>query len=60
MLERLKNFVKKKYDLYDKSEIYTALEQVVNDRVFNNTVSNKTTNESIEKFSKYLEKNNNG
>ena len=54
MLERLKNFVKKKYDLYDKSEIYTALEQAVNDRVFNNTVSNKTTNESIEKFSKYL------
>lgn len=56
MLERLKNYIKKKYDLYDKSEIYTAVEQAVNDRVFNNTISNKATLESLEKFSKYLEK----
>ena len=54
MLEKLKNFAKKKFNLYEKSEIYTALEEAINDRVFNNTISNKTTSESLAEFSKYL------
>ena len=46
----IKNWLKKKFDLWEKSEVYDALEKAINDKVFNNTVSSKTTSENLEKF----------
>ena len=46
----LKNWLKKKFDLWERSEIYDALGKAIQSRVFNNTVSPKTTRESLEKI----------
>ena len=52
----LKNWLKKKFDLWEKAEIYDALEKAIQSRVFNNTVSPKTTRENLEKFAEYLKR----
>lgn len=52
----LKNWLKKKFDLWERSEIYDALENAIKDKVFNNTISSKITLDSLEKFVKYLKR----
>lgn len=51
-----KKWVKKKFDLWEKSEVYDALEKAIESKVFNNTISKKTTLESLEKFAEYLKR----
>ena len=52
----LKNWLKKKFDLWERSEIYNALENAIKDKVFNNTISSKMTSENLEKFKEYFKR----